>query len=148
MELIVFISICGFSIFTLLFVLEKLNNNSLKLELLNYKNEIKKLENNNAKIVSQKKSSETRIGNVTENIIPFLKDCPYNPRDMNFLGQPLDYLIFDLDEGKIVFLEVKTGKSKVTKKQKTIKNLIENGQVFYEEMRVTETGVKYKKGKK
>lgn len=99
------------------------------------------------KLLSQKKSSETRLGQISENLIPFLDGCPYDPKTMHFLGNPLDYLVFDLDEGKIVFLEIKSGNSRASKKQKTIKQLIQQGHVYYEEMRINEKGVKSKKAK-
>lgn len=101
----------------------------------------------NKKITSQKKSSETRIGNISENLVPFLKNCAYNPKDMHFLGAPIDYLVYDLDQGRVVFLEVKTGNSRLSKKQKTIKNIIQSGRVYYEEMRIDTRGVRLIKDK-
>ncbi len=63
---------------------------------------------------------------------------------MHFLGNPLDYLVFDLDQGKVIFLEVKSGNSRASKKQKIIKNIIEAGHVYYEELQINEKGVKIK----
>jgi predicted Holliday junction resolvase-like endonuclease len=44
---------------------------------------------------------------------PLLPDFGFNPRDARFIGNPIDYVVFDgLSEGqlrRIVFLEVKTG---------------------------------------
>ena len=97
------------------------------------------------KLLSQKKSSETRLGQISENLVPFLEGCPYDPKTMHFMASPIDYLVFDLDEGKIVFLEIKSGNSRASKKQKTIKNIIQSGHVYYEEMRINEKGVKSKK---
>ena len=99
------------------------------------------------KLLSQKKSSETRLGQISENLVPFLVGCPHNPKNMTFLGQPIDYLVFDLDEGKITFLEVKSGNSRASKKQRLIKNIIQEGHVYYEEIRINEKGVKTKKAK-
>lgn len=98
----------------------------------------------NRTIVSQKKSSETRLGQISEQLIPVLDSCTHNPKNMHFLGNPIDYLVFDLDQGMITFLEVKSGNSKPSKRQKTIKNLIKLGRVQYEEMRVNEKGVRSK----
>lgn len=64
---------------------------------------------------------------------------------MHFLGNPIDYVVFDFDEGKITFLEVKSGNSKPNKRQKTVKNLIKTGRVYYEELRINEKGIKTKK---
>lgn len=97
------------------------------------------------KLLSQKKSSETRLGQISENLIPFLDGCPYNPKEMHFLGNPIDYLVYDLDEGKIIFLEIKSGNSRASARQKTIKNIIQAGHVYYEEMRINEKGIKSRK---
>lgn len=112
-----------------------------------YQNEWVKEQEKYQKLLSQKKSSETRLGQISENLIPFLSGCPYNPKDMHFMANPIDYLVFDLDEGKIVFLEVKSGNSRASKRQKTIKNIIQKGHVYYEELRINEKGVKVSKAR-
>lgn len=94
------------------------------------------------KILTQKKSSETRLGLISEQLTPFLKDCPYTPGDMIFLGKPIDFLVTDFDKGEIVFLEVKSGNARESARQKTIKNLIKKGHVYYEKLRINEKGVK------
>jgi len=98
----------------------------------------------NRTILSQKKSSETRLGQISEHLVPILANCRHNPKDMHFMGNPIDYLVFDFDEGKITFLEVKSGNSKASKRQKTIKNIIKSSRVEYEEMRINEKGVRSK----
>jgi len=85
-------------------------------------------------LLSQKKSSEVRLGQISENLAPFLKDFKYNPKETHFIGMPIDYIIFE--EDKIVFLEVKSGKSQLSTKQKNIKNLIKDGKVEWDEMRI------------
>lgn len=59
---------------------------------------------------------------------------------MHFLGQPIDYIIFeglkDDDIKKVVFLEVKTGQSKLTKREKSLKNAIDKKRVSWKELRV------------
>jgi predicted Holliday junction resolvase-like endonuclease len=100
---------------------------------------------NNKTILSQKKSSETRIGQMTEHIVPFLDAFPYDPKNAHFLGQPIDFVVFDYDDGKIVFVEVKTGNAKESPRQKLIKNIVKSGRVYYETLRVNPKGVKTKK---
>lgn len=99
----------------------------------------------NETVISQKKSSETRLGQVTEHIIPFLENCRHDPKNMHFMGQPIDYLVFDFDQGEITFLEVKTGNATESKRQKMIKNIIKSGKIYYESMRVNTKGVIVKK---
>lgn len=98
----------------------------------------------NKTVVSQKKSSETRLGQISEHLVPFLANCKYDPKSMHFLGQPIDYIVFDFDEGAITFVEVKSGNSKPNKRQKIIKNIIKTGRVFFEEIRINEKGIKTK----
>ena len=41
--------------------------------------QIRELQDTNQKISSQKKSSEVRVGQIAENMAPFLKDFKYDP---------------------------------------------------------------------
>ena len=84
--------------------------------------------------LSQKKSSEVRLGQIAEKLAPFLEDFPYSPEDATFLGQPIDYIIFDDDS--IVFLEIKTGKSQLSAKQRHIRDLVKNKYVEWKEIRI------------
>lgn len=98
----------------------------------------------NKKLLSQKKSSETRLGQISEHLIPFLRNCPYDPKDLHFLGNPIDYVAFDFDEGSITFIEIKSGNSRTSKRQKTVKNIIKTGRVYYDEIRINEKGITVK----
>ncbi len=84
--------------------------------------------------LSQKKSSEVRLGHIAEKLAPFLEDFPYNPEDSIFLGQPIDYIVFD--DSSVVFLEIKTGKSKLSAKQRHIRDLIKDKYVEWKEIRI------------
>jgi len=87
-----------------------------------------------AKILGQKKSSEVRTGKITEQIAPFLEDYPLNPRTARFIGDPIDFVHFD--EEKVTFVEVKSGKSQLSKKQRHIRDLIKEGKVEFTIYRV------------
>jgi len=95
---------------------------------------IDKLSNDYKRLLSQKKSSEVRLGQISENLAPFLKNFKYDPKKTNFLGNPIDYIVFE--EDKIIFLEIKSGKSKLSSKQIKIRNLIKNNKVVWDEMRI------------
>ncbi len=84
--------------------------------------------------LSQRKSSEVRIGHIAEKLAPFLEDFPYNPEDAIFAGQPIDYIVFD--EKAVVFVEIKSGKSQLSKKQRHIRDLIKNKSVEWKEIRI------------
>jgi len=85
-------------------------------------------------LLSQKKSSEIRTGQIAETLAPFLKDFPYNPKQAHFLGNPIDYVVFAKDE--IVFVEIKSGKSKLTSGQRAIKQLIQDKNITWKEIRI------------
>jgi predicted Holliday junction resolvase-like endonuclease len=65
---------------------------------------------------------------------------PYNPKDVRFLGSPIDLVIFDgLAEGelrRIVFVEVKTGGSGLTHRERCVRDVIDAGDVEWAELRV------------
>jgi len=86
------------------------------------------------KLFSQKKQSEVRLGQITEQLVPFLNQFPYDPTQAQFLGRPIDYIIFEKD--KVVFVEVKSGNSKLSKKQRLIKSNIDKGNVEFHEIRI------------
>jgi len=88
------------------------------------------------KLLSEKKSSEIRLGQIGEHFAPLLDDFPYDSKNARFLGSPIDFVVFDYDNDRVVLLEFKTGNSKETKKQRQIKDIVRSGNVFYEVMRV------------
>jgi predicted Holliday junction resolvase-like endonuclease len=81
------------------------------------------------KLLSQKKSSEVRTGKIAEQISPFLNDYPLNPRTARFIGDPIDFVHFD--EDKVTFVEVKSGKSQLSTKQRRIRDMIKDGKVEF-----------------
>jgi predicted Holliday junction resolvase-like endonuclease len=88
----------------------------------------------NARLLSQKKSSEVRTGQIAEQLAPFLKEFKYNPKRTHFIGMPIDFIVFE--EDKVVFLEIKSGKAQLSQTQKAIKALVQAGKVEWDEMRI------------
>jgi len=84
-----------------------------------------------SEIVSKKQSLSTKYGKMTEQFLPFLSQYPYNEQNFRFIGSPIDGVQFEND--KIIFVEFKASESKLTAKQKEIKNLVENKQVYFKE---------------
>jgi predicted Holliday junction resolvase-like endonuclease len=86
------------------------------------------------------RSEAVTAGKVHEQLVAYLPDFPYNPKDVRFLGSPVDLVVFDgLADGRlerIVFIEVKTGGSGLTPRERWIKDVIEAGEVEWEELRV------------
>lgn len=86
------------------------------------------------------KSRAVLGGKFSEQIAPYLPNFRYNPSDARFIGAPVDFIVFDgLSEGdlrKIVFLEVKSGNSKLSPKEEYLKQKIKEGKVNWEFYRV------------
>lgn len=80
-----------------------------------------------------KQSGATIRGNITQHLVPFFPDFPWNPRDARFIGTPVDLIVFSglSDENElegIIFVEVKSGKTgALSGKQKKIRRYLENG---------------------
>ena len=87
-------------------------------------------------------SRATIKGQTLEHLVPWMAQFDYNPTDAKFLGAPIDMVIFDgLFKGnleKIVFLEIKTGKSALTSRERQIKKIIQNGNVEFQLLRIEE----------
>ena len=83
-----------------------------------------------------KQSLSTKYGKMTEQFIPFMKDYPYDEQNFRFLGTPIDGVQFEGD--RIVFLEFKVGDSKLTMKQRKIRDLVDKKKVHFEEFRISE----------
>lgn len=60
-----------------------------------------------------------------------MDECPYDPQHFRFLGSPVDGVQFE--EDCVVIVEFKTNKSRLSEKQKRIKQLVEDGHVYWEE---------------
>ena len=122
------------------------------IEILNQDNEILKLKHQDAiaevriseeakynKLLGQKKSSEVKLGQIAEQLFPLLDAWPYDPKNFRFTGSPVDGVSFE--EDKIVFVEAKSGGSRLSKKQNHIKQLVAEGKVEFVVIRVNNKGI-------
>ncbi len=86
-----------------------------------------------------RRSQSVILGSVYEKILPFLPGFPYSPKDMVFIGKGFDYLVLDgLSSGdlkRVVFLEVKTGTSKLNSNERQVRSVVESRKVAFEEYR-------------
>lgn len=114
----------------------------LSVRLYKYDRKNAELILRNNQLVYQKKSSEVRLGKTVENVAPFFDEWPYDPNDFRFLGNPIDGISFNEDE--IVFVEIKTGMSRLSKNQTKIKSLIKEGKVKFITFRANEKGINIK----
>ena len=80
-------------------------------------------------------------GQMLEQVAPFLPNFPCNPADVRFVGKPIDFVAFPgaVDNkpiSEILFIEVKSGNSVLSEREKEIKNAVQKGKVRYVEYRV------------
>ena len=102
----------------------------------------KEADEKNKKLVSQRQSNHVKLGQTAENFYAFLNEFPHNPEECVAIFKPIDLISFNKD--KITFIEVKTGNSQLSSKQRNIKKLVEENKIFFETHRINERGVKIK----
>ncbi len=87
-------------------------------------------------------------GHFSEQLAPFLPDFPFKPNEVRFIGKPVDFIAFKgMDEKnieEISFIEVKSGKSKLSSVEKSLKEAVQKGKVTWEEYRIPEEVTKGK----
>jgi len=87
-----------------------------------------------------RRSSAVVSGKVSEHLAPYMAGFPYNPKDARFLGTPIDFLVFDGisddDLREVVFLEIKTGGSNLTTRERRVRDAVLTGRVSWKEFRV------------
>jgi len=88
---------------------------------------------------SVKQSRSIILWESYETLAPFMKDISYHPKDMNFLWKWVDYIVFDWlaswNLKQIVFLEIKTWKSRQNINEKQIEKIIKDKKIKYEIVR-------------
>lgn len=81
-------------------------------------------------------------GQFSEQLSPYLPDFNYSPTECKFIGKPIDFICFKgMDEkniSEVIFIEVKSGKSKVNFQERNLKEAIKNKRVRWEEYRIPE----------
>jgi len=81
-------------------------------------------------------------GQFSEQLAPFFPDFNFKPTECKFLGKPVDFIVFKGGDDKkideVVFVEVKSGKSKLSSTEKSLKETIEKGKISWEEYRIPE----------
>lgn len=106
----------------------------LYMKIIRLREDISTQQVNRDKLMFQKKQSEIVTGQVAEKLAPFLKGFNHDPQNIQFLGNPIDFISFE--KKGVVIIEVKSANSRLTSKQREIKKQIQNNQVFWEEFRI------------
>jgi predicted Holliday junction resolvase-like endonuclease len=72
---------------------------------------------------------------VAEHIVPYLPGFNLDPKDVRFLGTPIDLIAFDglnaAEEVEIVFIEVKTGQATLSARERAVKKAVEAKRVSW-----------------
>lgn len=85
------------------------------------------------------RSRATISGQIYEQLLPYLPDFPFDPKDVRFMGAPVDLIVFDgLSAGaleRIVFVEVKTGSATLTGRERQLRDIVQKRRVDWLELR-------------
>jgi predicted Holliday junction resolvase-like endonuclease len=86
------------------------------------------------------RSLAVTAGKVYEQLLPYLPDFPFNPKDVRFLGSPVDFVVFDgLSDGevsRVVFVEVKTGAAELSTRERWVRDAVRERHVEWHELRL------------
>lgn len=134
---------------------EKIESLNKTVALLSSSIEKEKIQNSlnlkesvaNARKDALKRSRSVLRGQASEHLAPYvIKDT--NPKDYRFMGNPVDYICFDglsdvldgvsNDIKSVRFIDIKTGKSKLNKSQRKIRDAINSKKVFFETINLDE----------
>ena len=89
------------------------------------------------------RSLAVTAGKVHEQLVPYLPEFGFNPKDARFLGSPVDLVVFDGlaagDVRRVVFLEVKTGGASLTTRERQVRAVIDAREVVWAELRLNRT---------
>jgi predicted Holliday junction resolvase-like endonuclease len=90
---------------------------------------------------SVNRSRSTLKGRISEQMAPLLPEFPFSPADARFIGNPIDFVVFDgytkakdekADSIDVVLVEVKKGKGKLSREQSLIRKAVEEGRVTWQ----------------
>ncbi|MBD1220774.1 endonuclease [Acinetobacter seifertii] len=139
----------GIGIIITTLILSNTRNGRIKAEYEQYIAELE-LEHQQALAQAQKSVNTSRAvlkGKMAEQFAPILPEFQYLPSDAKFLGDPVDYVIFDgytdfrdgdgtAEDIQIILLDIKSGGARLTKGQQAIAQAIKEGKVRFETLRI------------
>ncbi len=131
-------------------VLSGTRNGKIKAEYEQYIAELE-LEHQHALLDAQKRSVNTSRavlkGKMAEQLAPIMPEFRYLPSDAKFLGDPIDYVVFDgytdfrdgdgvAEDIEVVLIDIKSGGARLSKGQQAIAQAIREGRVRFETIRI------------
>lgn len=140
----------GIGIVLTTLILSGSRNGRIKAEYEQYIAELE-LEHQQALTQAQKRSVNTSRavlkGKMAEQMAPIMPEFQYLPSDAKFLGDPIDYVVFDgytdyrdgdgrAEDIEIVLIDIKSGGARLTKGQQAIAQAMAEGRVRFETIRI------------
>lgn len=131
-------------------ILSSSRNGRIKAEYEQYIAELE-LEHQHALLDAQKRSVNTSRavlkGKMAEQLAPIMPEFRYLPSDAKFLGDPVDYVVFDgytdfrdgdgvAEDIEVVLIDIKSGGARLSKGQQAIAQAIREGRVRFETIRI------------
>lgn len=131
-------------------ILSSSRNGRIQAEYEQYIAELN-LQHQQALLDAQKRSVNTSRavlkGKLAEQFAPMLPEFRYLPSDAKFLGDPVDYVIFDgytdfrdgtgrAEDIDVILLDVKSGGARLSKGQQAIAQAVAEGRIRFETFRV------------
>lgn len=132
------------------FIMASIRDEKTKLEYEKYILELKA-----AHLLELKKSSNQSVsssravlkGKIAEQFAPIFPQFDYLPSDSKFLGDPIDYVVFngysefkeglvDASQIEVVLIDIKSGNARLTKGQQAIAQAIKQGRIRFETIHV------------
>ena len=136
-EILITITICALSFASYIYIShDKIAQRKAEAYLEKWKvKEEKKIRED-----AYQRSRAVSFGKTIEHYVPFMKEFPVEPKDVQFFGKPIDYITFANRGSKkkcsVHFIEVKSGNSNLNGHQKNIKTAILEGRVHWHEFNV------------
>ena len=136
-EILITITICALSFASYIYIShDKIAQRKAEAYLEKWKvKEEKKIRED-----AYQRSRSISFGKTIEHYVPFMKEFPVEPKDVQFFGKPIDYITFANRGSKkkcsVHFIEVKSGNSNLNGHQKNIKTAILEGRVHWHEFNV------------
>ncbi|MCH7394462.1 endonuclease [Acinetobacter sp. C26M] len=131
-------------------ILSSTRNGRIQAEYEKYIAELE-LEHKQALLDAQKRSVNTSRavlkGKMAEQFAPILPEFRYLPSDAKFLGDPVDYVIFDgytdfrdgdgtAEDIEVILLDIKSGGARLSKGQQAIAQAVAEGRIRFETLRI------------
>ena len=131
-------------------ILSNSRNGRIQAEYQQYIAELE-LEHQQALLDAQKRSVNTSRavlkGKMAEQFAPILPEFRYLPSDAKFLGDPVEYVVFDgytdfrdgdgtAEDIEVILLDIKSGGARLSKGQQAIAQAVQAGRVRFETLRI------------